>query len=195
MAKRRSVYNTVAVITICALLTTASTACGRVGARASSDASVTPSPSSVSSSPSPTASPTPSPAPTGAPVPPPVIAVTSVKEGGSVGVTQTITGTARNISNNYRLWAVIQPEASPNFHPQPGPIAVTPAGTWSVSCTFGEPSQVGFKFSLLLVLTNAEGTRQFNGYLLEATRRGAYPGLTALPSGTTRYVRLHLVRK
>jgi hypothetical protein len=88
----------------------------------------------------------------------------------------------------------VQPEGSPNHHPQPGPVTMTQGGEWSVACYFGEPPQVGFGFTLLLVLADADANRVFNEYLVETRQRVTYPGLP-LPAGAVPVAQVrHLVR-
>lgn len=129
------------------------------------------------------------------PVPPAAIRITSLADDAKVKTAQTVDGTARSVPSGLRLWAVVQPEQSPKFHPQPGPIDIVADGTWSTVCTFGEPAHIGLRFLLIVVLADTEATKQFNEYLREAKSTSVYRGLDALPSGAKRFAQVAVVRR
>lgn len=117
--------------------------------------------------------------------------ITSPHQGGAVTHSVRIDGTCNDVPGNRYLWAVVQPEASPMYHPQsdkPDHGSLSKGcsnGAWSGLAFFGVGPQhnIGERFTLMIVAVDGNGNKKMQGYLKQSNKNKSYPGLTELPAG------------
>ena len=97
-----------------------------------------------------------------------------------VKVNELLTGRSSGVSPHSELWAVVLPIPQLRYHPQGGPLNVTPDGGFERKVYIGLPESTG-TYRLQLVLVDSAGARQFHQYLKEANETRTYRGLSALP--------------
>jgi hypothetical protein len=98
---------------------------------------------------------------------------------------QDVTLSVVGLGADQDVWAVIQPLASPRYHPQRGPISRGRDGAFTAKVFFGQSStqNIGERFRLLVVVADHNASEVFSQYLNSSNSIGSFPGLSELPSG------------
>lgn len=100
-------------------------------------------------------------------------------------------------SDTADLWIVVQPIASPYYHPQPGPVPKDPKGKWRGVAYVGESDEknIGEEFLIFIVATDSSVSSIFSGYLIGAATKKHWPGFAKLPTGTIPIDSVRVIRK
>lgn len=115
-------------------------------------------------------------------------------DGSVVSYRVAVEGTHSGIPDNTELWLVVFSEGftignyvrPPIYYPQSSPILRMPGGTWHSVASVGpsEAESRGEKYDILLVAASRMATKQFIKYEQDASARGRWSGMLALPRGT-----------
>ena len=94
-----------------------------------------------------------------------------------------VEGTIIRLPHGLEVWAVVQPDQNPSYHPQVS-VRVGVGGLWRAVCNFGTRAVgSGQSYTLLIVSATKSADQEFRRYLAGASATG-YRGMDSLPAGS-----------
>ena len=109
------------------------------------------------------------------------------KVGQNVSMVQNLLGTYEGLPPASKIFVVVYVTDISRYYPQDFPILLTNRGRWLSKAIIGNETDTGFEFGLLLVGADGQASAEIESYLAESKRRGSWPGMEKLPSGTVVY--------
>lgn len=125
--------------------------------------------------------------------PPAEITITYPSALPKVNITETIHGTAKNISEGQQFWIAVYPQTAFKYYPQ-NPVNIQSDGSWDVPAQFGGENNVGEKFDIVAVLADKNAQTELNKYMDASEKAVFWPGMRELPNGTTKITNLTVIR-
>jgi hypothetical protein len=113
----------------------------------------------------------------------PRVFFTNLTDGQQVGYLMVVEGTIIRLPPGLEVWAVVQPDQNPSYHPQVA-LRVGAGGQWRAVCNFGTRAVgSGQSYTLLIVSATRSADQEFRRYLAGASATG-YRGMGSLPAGS-----------
>lgn len=106
---------------------------------------------------------------------------------------EIISGTAKNIPDEYKLCILVYSKDAYKYYPQNKPLEVV-NGEWSVPVTIGTKDNVGTQSEIIAVLANKDARAAFTSYMVNCNKTGNWPGMLSIPYGATEYARITVTR-
>jgi len=115
------------------------------------------------------------------------VVITNPYDGEIVNMTETITGTAKNIPTGSKVWIVIR--VGDRYYPQPEPRFDSNNRDWKCDVRFGGENDGGLAFDVIAVVANRDAQLAINSSLRESKEFTVFP-----PEGATEYDRITVYR-
>jgi hypothetical protein len=128
------------------------------------------------------------------PAGPPAGRLTGPQGGRPVAWQQAVSGVVTGLSAGDQAWVVIDPSLAPASWPQPGPLQLSPAGTFRVTAYFGASAKQdsGEHFILRLVLAPPAASAQIRAFQIQPTH---HQGMLKLPAGVRTLAQVTVIRR
>jgi hypothetical protein len=106
--------------------------------------------------------------------------LTNPQDGGKADYNQVVTGVVTGLPPGIDAWIVLYPTQAPAFWPQPGPLALNPAGRFrtSVYVGAGATQNIGENFIVYLVAASPAASARFRAFAGPPVQS---QGMSALP--------------
>lgn len=125
----------------------------------------------------------------------PEVRITTPVLGATVGHTETVSGTSKNLPAKQVIWVAVYVRR--RFYPQNSPATMYENGRWSSEMQIGRSAStdIGKRFDIVAVVADAKAKKQFEKYLEDGTTWSDWQGLEVLPEGAHEYDRISVTRR
>ncbi len=110
----------------------------------------------------------------------------------TVQIRDTVSGTAKDISEGKQLWILIYPKNALKYYPHQ--VDIKNDGSWKFTAQFGQEHNVGDKYDILAVLADKNASNNFATYINTAADNN-WPGMENLPEGTDEITTITVIRE
>lgn len=121
------------------------------------------------------------------------INITYPLDGASVGITESVKGTQKNIPAGDEIWIFVHPHTENKYYPQRSSAAIQ-NGEWSLSVCIGSESDAGKKFDIIAVLADTKAQEEINAYFETCEKTGEWPGMDNIPNSAKEYDNITVTR-
>jgi PGF-pre-PGF domain-containing protein len=124
----------------------------------------------------------------------PEINITYPSNATSVNMQETVTGTAKNIPSEYKVWILVHPLATTKLYPQNGNVNII-NGKWLIPIGIGDKGNAGETFEIMAVLANQKAHEELTNYINTGKNTSNWPGIDSIPDGANVYYDVTVIRK
>lgn len=118
----------------------------------------------------------------------PIVNITSPLN--TVKLSDTITGTSKNITNGQTVWVLIYPHTANKYYPQ----NEVDNENWNLQAQFGGDKDVGNRFDVIAVMADQSAQNELQAYYDSCIKTGSWPGLLNLPNSARELDRVTVTR-
>jgi len=129
-----------------------------------------------------------------APGSPPAGRLTGPDGGRTVAWQQGVSGVVTGLAAGDQAWIVVDPSRAPSYWPQPGPLRLSPSGSFRVTAYFGVSAgqDSGERFTMRLVLAPPGASARIRAFQIQPAHQ---QGMLKLPAGVRTLAQVTVTRR